>query len=562
MVEREKSSRALAASAVSFYLLAYILPLGFNMPLVSPDETRYAEIAREMIESGDWVVPRLLGIDYYEKPILGYWLNALSELAFGYDDFAVRFPSALSAGLTALLISLFARRHFRGAAIGPLSGFVYLGFGLVYGVGTFSVLDSQLTLFASGSWMSFFLAYDSRTRRGRTAWLAACGALAGCAFLTKGPVAFALLAVSIAPFLAWQGEWKKGLTLPWIPLFASALVSLPWALCVRERAPDFWRQFLVVEHFDRFLRPESNHSRFHGEPAWYFLPVIAIGMLPWSLHVPAAVRGLWNREALRSPAVRFLISWAIAPVLFLSASGGKLATYVLPCFPALAMLMAYGIREALEAHRGEKAFALSAGFLRWTCLAAFAGILAYQGAGCLIPGLSWRYSSWVGTGLAALCLFVMAGLLRRSASSRIAEHRLALFGLAPLLALILRGAMVPEGVLEDSAQGQFIEEAAPAIGPDTAIVAHRNMMHAVAWYLRRSDIYLWDHPGELEYGTSLPKFRGRLLQGRNALQALIDEKRGKGGVATFMSGDFREGFPEAASREAYEDTLMFGKFGE
>ena len=106
----------------------------------------------------------------------------------------------------------------------------------------------------------------------------------------------------------------------------------------------------------------------------------------------------------------------------------------------------------------------------------------------------------------------------------------------------------------------MVTDASKYIYPDTIILAHSNMMHAVAWYLKRSDIYLWDNPGELEYGTDLPQYKYRLIIGKKGLNQLIEEQKGKGGVATFMRGDFQENFPAKAVNEAYQDRLMFGKF--
>ena len=146
------------------WLVIYILPLG-QRPLIMPDETRYAEIPREMLSTGDWVVPRLAGLRYFEKPPLGYWVNATSISLLGEHEFAVRLPSAVAAGLTALLVFGFARTVSRCAKTGIFAAAVYLTFVEVYLVGTFNVLDNLLTLFLTAAIIAFHRAVVSRDAR-------------------------------------------------------------------------------------------------------------------------------------------------------------------------------------------------------------------------------------------------------------------------------------------------------------------------------------------------------------------------------------------------------------
>ena len=116
--------KRLLFAPLGLYLLVYILPLG-QRPMVVPDEMRYGEIAREMIVSGDWVVPRLMELRYFEKPVLGHWLNAVSMLVFGENRFGGRFASALSVGLAALAVFLLVRRE-RDEKTALLAAFILL----------------------------------------------------------------------------------------------------------------------------------------------------------------------------------------------------------------------------------------------------------------------------------------------------------------------------------------------------------------------------------------------------------------------------------------------------
>ena len=134
------------------------------------------------------------------------------------------------------------------------------------------------------------------------------------------------------------------------------------------------------------------------------------------------------------------------------------------------------------------------------------------------------------------------------------------FGIAPLLTLSIRPYLLPEFAVAGKDQGGFVMDVSKYISPDTIVVSHMNMMHAVAWYLKRSDIYLWMNPGELQYAVDLPQNQYRLIKNNSALNQLIEEQKGRGGVATFQRGDYRENFPMAPTAQSYEDNLMFGFF--
>ena len=154
-------------AVIGLFLLLYILPLGVR-PIVIPDESRYAKVAREMLVSGDWVVPHLNGVRYFEKPVLDYWLNALSVMLFGENAFAIRFPSAVAVGVSALILFLLVKRFAGGYSAGLLAAAVLLTCLEVFGVGTFSVLDSTFSMFATAAMVSFFFAYmEWRPKKGR-----------------------------------------------------------------------------------------------------------------------------------------------------------------------------------------------------------------------------------------------------------------------------------------------------------------------------------------------------------------------------------------------------------
>ena len=158
-----------------FFIVAYLLPLA-GRPMVTPDEFRYAEIPREMIDRGDYVTPHLVNMRYFEKPVMGYWMTAGCFKVFGENAFALRLPAALGAGLAALLAALLIQQTLHDEKIAALAAMLYLTFGMAYGIGTFAVLDSQLTGFVTGvSCTAFLAAVEPRFTRRKAALLVIWG---------------------------------------------------------------------------------------------------------------------------------------------------------------------------------------------------------------------------------------------------------------------------------------------------------------------------------------------------------------------------------------------------
>ena len=169
--------------------------------MLIPDEFRYAEISREMLETGDWVVPHLDGLRYFEKPVLGYWLNAIGIAMFGENAFAIRFFSALAAGISAVILFFLARKYAGGYRTGIFVAVVFLTCSEVFSIGTISVFDSMFSMFLTAAMALFFFAHMEDGSRKRTCLLALSGISCGLAFLTKGFLAFAIPAVAVIPFL-------------------------------------------------------------------------------------------------------------------------------------------------------------------------------------------------------------------------------------------------------------------------------------------------------------------------------------------------------------------------
>jgi 4-amino-4-deoxy-L-arabinose transferase-like glycosyltransferase len=306
--------------------------------LFEPDESRYAEIAREMTLRGEWVVPYLQGEPYLDKPPLLYWLVGLSYRVFGVHDWAARLVPALATHGSVLLVYLFGRRSlgeraaFRGAlALGLAPGFL--------GMGRLLLLDGLLTFCTT---LALFAAFEAvRGPRLRRGWWLLAGLACGLGVLAKGPIALVLL---LPPL--WLEHWLtgRGCRVDGRALLvlgaAVAGVALPWYAALSLRIPDFPRYFFWDQNLMRFLEP-SEHVR----GVWFYGPVLLGVLLPGTLLTLPCVRFLFagDPEAAgkRTVELGFMHLAGGWCVLFFSLSQCKLPTYILPALPPLALALGY-----------------------------------------------------------------------------------------------------------------------------------------------------------------------------------------------------------------------------
>lgn len=322
--------------------------------LFIPDEGRYAEIPREMIATGDWVTPRLNDLRYFEKPPLQYWLTAVSFRFFGEDEWTARLPSAV-LGLLAVLMLGFTGYRLKGACTGLLAA-VILGSSWAFFLGAqYLTLDMTLTAFLTAALCAFLLAQDQEVVERRNAWMLAAWVATALAVLSKGLIGIVLPGLAIASYAVVRRD--PGLLRRLNPLAGGALLLLivaPWFIVVQYRNPEFFHFFFIHEHLERFA--ESAHHR--AGPWWYYVPIVIAGLMPWT---PALLRIRAQRwkAPIRGPRAFsvewFAALWALVTLLFFSLSQSKLPAYVLPAFPAIALILAQGIE-----HRPQKTLGWSA----------------------------------------------------------------------------------------------------------------------------------------------------------------------------------------------------------
>ena len=312
--------------------------------LVRPDEGRYAEIPREMSASGDWLTPRLNGIKYFEKPALQYWATAAAYEVFGEHQWTARLWSALT-GFLGILFAAFAGWRLFGAKAGLYAGLV-LGSSLLYAlIGHINTLDMGVTFFMAAGLMSFLLAQrEGVAPRERRNWMWLTWASLALSVLSKGLIGLVLPGAVLVLYSLIERDfalWKRLHLLSGLAIFM--VIAAPWFIAVSLANPEFFHFFFIHEHFERFLT--KVHRRV--QPWWSFVPLLLLGILPWVVTMIDALARAWGSEPGRCRHVkpqRFLLIWSVFIFVFFSASSSKLPSYILPIFPALALLI--GVRLA------------------------------------------------------------------------------------------------------------------------------------------------------------------------------------------------------------------------
>ena len=517
------------------FALLYIGTLSLR-PMYTPDEPRYAEIARELIIHNDWVVPKLNNLVYFEKPIMGHWLNALSLKAFGENAFAVRFSSAFLALLTALMLGWFVRR-FTDKRLAFITSTIYLTSSLVFGVGTYAVLDTPLNFFITGTLIAFFCAYECpKWNHAKIGYLAMAGAFCGGAFLTKGFLAFGFPGSIILVFLLWQKKWKSIFTLPWIPLLLVVLTAAPWAIMIHQRDGDFWHYFFWIEHIERFIGDKSSQ---HPQGWWFFIPVIIAGPLPWTFLILQIIKGYGSKckEFFKKPLLAYAACWVVLPFLLSSASSGKLITYILPCFPGIAILIAFGLNEYFKAGK-LKDFNLTLKILSYTlytALTAIAGIQILFNQGIIkwsLYGTDENYK-WA---IAAAALVAFARLLQIAVKRKDAYEKFGYLVFGTVIVMFAFHMIIPNFIEKTKAPIANFEKFKASVNDKTILVSYKNLISSVCWAFKRDDVYLYHKAGELIYGLQREDSKHRLLKEEDFLKMI---KKPENHVMIIMNSDKR-----------------------
>jgi 4-amino-4-deoxy-L-arabinose transferase-like glycosyltransferase len=457
--------------------------------LKEPDEGRYAEIPREMVETGDYIVPHLDYVRYFEKPPLLYWATALSFRIFGLSEWSARLPNALAALLTVLLLYAGVARWFtpEAALLSAVMLISSFGFFTMARILTIDMLLS-CTLFLS---LIFF--YDFyRQKKPKFMYLFyTCLALAT---LAKGPVAPLLVGLSLLIFLLLERRvsfLRELLSVKGMLLYAVLVV--PWFVAIALREKEFLRFFVIDQNFLRFLTQKHNRSG----PVYYFLPVLFGGLFPWSIFIPKALAIYWRTKELRL----FLI-WFFVVFLFFSLSGSKLPPYILPAFPALAILLGCLFQD--RAKQPTPGLAEIRVYQILFALFALAGMVVATGVGNSYlraePDMLNLLKDLKGFSIAVVCfslLPICLLCLRRMRNSGPLFLILGCFSLG-VIVLLMTHTRVIDKLNTTKELAQLINR--ERTGAQLDLINYASFDETLPFYTRQK-VYIASYKGELEMGS-------------------------------------------------------------
>ncbi len=319
--------------------LLFLLPQLSFYPLLPPDEARYVEIPREMVASNEYIVPRLNGVVYLEKPPLFYWLQTLPIKMFGMQEAALRFWNAFFAALTIGFVFLAGSLLYNRKTGLVAAGMLYSSL-MFYALAHVMSLDMTLSGLLSCSLLSFLLGLQHPPNIRRRWWFYAGYIFAALAVMTKGLVGLLLPSAIVFLWLLFTNSWRA-LLRAYIPsgLIILFIIIMPWHIVVQQRVPEFFDFYIVAQHFTRYLTMAEQRY----EPIWWFVPVLAAGLLPWLPWVASAIYKQCREIKLQFSQYKnemFLLIWAAFVFIFFSVSKSKLIPYILPVLPPLFLITA------------------------------------------------------------------------------------------------------------------------------------------------------------------------------------------------------------------------------
>jgi 4-amino-4-deoxy-L-arabinose transferase-like glycosyltransferase len=489
---------------------ALVVNLG-STPLYDADEGRNGEVGREMAATNDYVMPRIDGMPYLDKPIVYFAAEAAAMEVLGPTEIAARLPAVLFTMATAFVVWWFAKRVWDEESA-LIAAIAYLTMPLVLAFARTVIFDSALTFFMVVAIVAF---YDEQPA---LAWAAI-----GFGVITKGPVSIAVPLLIAIPFAIKQKKFRS--LWSWWGLAAFVAIIAPWVWAVSQVVPDFLHYVLVTETAQRLATKALKRTG----PPWYFIPYVLGGALPWAIVAIANVRE-WRRKL--DPATLYAILWIVIPFIFFSISQSKRPQYILPVMPAIALLVA-------RAAKGFRAAAIA-----WVVLGI--ALLAAPLFLKMRPEfLDAAKSAAIGIGIVALVAGIVALLVKRREVLIIALSM-------PVVAIPILANPIMKAIGERRSAHAFIEQIRPQLGPATEVVGLEAYTGSMQFYLQKpitvvtpdaeefTSNYIIRHYAAFADGARWPVRRTATLDGdrlfivRNddRINRVLLESRGKRLIAT------------------------------
>jgi 4-amino-4-deoxy-L-arabinose transferase-like glycosyltransferase len=462
--------------------------------LIPSDEGRYAEIAREMLVSGDWVSPRYHDYKYFFKPPLQLWATVIAFDWFGIGEWQARLWGALTGFLTIFFVG-YTSTKLDNPRAGWIAAIALAASPMWIISGHVNSLDMALSAFLASALCALLLAQHSKTTASTRGWMLLCWTFMALATLSKGLIGAALPTLVLIAYSvsAWDWRiWKRLHIVSGLLLFFA--ITAPWFIVMSIRHPEFFEFFFIHEHFERFT--QDTHRR--PGPIYFFIPLLVVGFLPFLFQLPGSIAQAWKARQGHFSAGWMLVCWFIIIFAFFSVSRSKLPGYIIPIFPALAMLVGrYLDRQLGQSNTLPITWVLQAsgfailGFVGFFFL-SFVGVQAQPDE---ITAYA-QYTQWITVALVVLILFssIAAWQARRNGIASIASLVIGFY----LTSMV---AGTGHETLGRAVSGVDLANRVRNVIPaDAPIYSVRILDHTLPFYLGRTMIMV-EFPDELQFGV-------------------------------------------------------------
>jgi 4-amino-4-deoxy-L-arabinose transferase-like glycosyltransferase len=461
-----------------------------SRPLFVPDEGRYAEIAREMVTTKNYIIPHLNYLKYFEKPVLFYWLETAAISISGLDLWSLRSINALFGLLGCLLTYGFARK-FYDEKTGFLAALILGTSTLYFVMARMITLDVPVTFFLMGCLYSFYLSVHEEQKHKRRLYSWGTFIFAALAVLTKGLIGIIFPLLIISVWLTVLSKWRilKQLYLP-SGIFIFCLIAFPWHILVGLQEPDFFYFYFITQHFLRYTDKKIGHY----QPIWFFVPYLALGFFPWIVFLPQTITKLVKRKlSYVSETSLFLLIFAVIIFSFFSFSKSKLIPYILPVLPPLSILVANYLKESIQQKNTR---GITFGFIVLFFSACLMMVLCY---------LFLDQAAFASPISAKKCLYLAVTIFSLGSLSllvypfRYFNHRILLLCLTTWLTLLMIFSAF--SAIDKRSILPLATILRPLLTPESEVITFNKYYQDLPFYLeRRVSILNWQN--ELTYGMT------------------------------------------------------------